>query len=311
MNFERVAAVFNISFPMSYFTFKRFSHFAEYCALRAMQLLLSVIPRSLALKSGALLGSGLYFAGIYRNVVEKNMETLNLWSIREQKRITRNLYRTMGRYAVDFLRGFPPLPPYSVVHGEILNDALAQGKGVIILLGHFGNWELLADIFGSKVSSLSVVAKPMRNPYVNQWLARKRNAAAVDTIYVDNALRKIYEAIKRNGIVAILIDQHAGSQGTLVPFLGRETSTIRTIAGLEHKTGCAVLPTYALLLDDDTYEIVLSIAPAPAAAGRSDDAIIAECQIQHNAILSEWIMRYPHHWFGWFHKRFKESINYD
>ena len=178
MNFERVTAVFNISFPMSYFTFKRFSHFAEYCALRAMQLLLSVIPRSLALKSGALLGSGLYLAGIYRDVVGKNMETLNLWSIREQKRITRNLYRTMGRYAVDFLRGFPPLPPYSVVHEEILHDALAQGEGVIILLGHFGNWELLADIFGSKVSSLSVVAKPMRNPYVNQWLARKRNAAA-------------------------------------------------------------------------------------------------------------------------------------
>jgi KDO2-lipid IV(A) lauroyltransferase len=295
---------------MSYLTFKHTSHIAEYCALRAMQFLLSAIPRSLALKGGALLGSSLYFIGIYRDVVEKNMELVNLWSISEQKRIIRNLYCTMGRYAVDFLRG-APLPPYSVVHGEILRDALAKGKGVIVMLGHFGNWELLADIFGSKVSSLSVVAKPMRNPYVNRWLAKKRNAAAVDTINFDKALRKIYEAIKRNGIVAILIDQHAGSQGTLVPFLGRETSTIRTVAGLEHKTGCAVLPTYALLLENDTYEIVLSIAPEPAAAGKSDDTIIAECQIQHNAILSQWIMQYPHHWFGWFHKRFKESINYD
>jgi len=217
----------------------------------------------------------------------------------------------MGRYAVDFLRGFPPLPRYSVVHGEVLDAALADGRGVIILLGHFGNWELLADIFGSKVPSLSVVAKPMRNPFVDRWLTRKRDAAAVDTIYVDNALRKIYEAIKKNGIVAILIDQHAGSQGTLVPFLGKETSTIRTVAGLAHKTGCAVLPTYALLLEDNTYEIVLANSPLPATEGMSSETIIAESQKRHNEILSDWVMQYPHHWFGWFHKRFKESITYD
>ncbi len=247
--------------------FKRISHIAEYCALRAMQFLLSIIPRSLALKGGASPRIRLHYAGVYRDVVRKNMEFVNHWTMDEQKRIARNLYRTMGRYAVDFLRGFPPLPPHFVAHEEILGDALAKGKGVIILLGHFGNWELLADIFGSRVDSLSVVAKPMRNPHVDRWLARKRDAASVNTIPVDHALRKMYEAIKKNGIVAVLIDQHAGTQGTLVPFLGRETSTIRTVAGLEHKTGCAVLPTYALLRDDDAYEIVLSSAPEPAGDG--------------------------------------------
>jgi lauroyl/myristoyl acyltransferase len=139
----------------------------------------------------------------------------------------------------------------------------------------------------------------------------KRDAAAVSTIYTDNALRKMYEAIKRNGIVAVLIDQHAGFQGTLVPFLGRKTSTIRTVAGLERRTGCAVLPTYALLGDDNAYRIVLSEAQEPAASGKSDDAIIEESLVQQNAILSEWVKRYPHHWFGWFHKRFKESVNYN
>jgi KDO2-lipid IV(A) lauroyltransferase len=289
---------------------KRVSHLLEYCALRAIQFLLAALPRSVALKGGAIIGAGLYHAGIYRSVVRKNMMLVDLWPLDEQERITRLLYRTMGRYAVDFLRGFPPLPPYTVAHEEILSAALAKGKGVIILLGHFGNWELLADIFGSRVASLSVVAKPMRNPLVDRWLAKKRDAAAVDTIYVDNALRKIYEALKRNGIVAVLIDQHAGTQGTLVPFLGRETSTIRTVAGLEYKTGCAVVPTYALLCEDNTYEIVLAEAPLPEMPGQSDDAVIAACQVQHNDILSEWVRRYPHHWFGWFHKRFKESIDY-
>jgi KDO2-lipid IV(A) lauroyltransferase len=296
---------------MTRLSFKRFSHIAEYGTLRAAQVLMSALPRSLALKGGALLGSGLYYAGVYRDVVRKNMEFVNLWPAGEQRRITWNLYRTMGRYAVDFLRGFPPLPRYTVVNGKVLDEALAKGKGVIILLGHFGNWELLADIFGAKVPSLSVVAKPMRNRYVDRWLARKRDAASVHTIYVDNALRKIYEALKKNGIVAILIDQHAGSQGTLVTFLGKETSTIRTVAGLALKTGCAVLPTYALLCSDGTYEIVLSEAPAPTVEGRSDEAVLAECQSRHNAILSAWVMHYPDHWFGWFHKRFKESVRYD
>ena len=166
-------------------------------------------------------------------------------------------------------------------------------------------------MFGSRVGCLNVVAKPMHNRLVDDWLATKRTAAKVETIYVEKALRKIYEVLKKNQILAILIDQHAGSQGTLVPFLGKPTSTVRTVAGFVCKTGCGVLPTYALLREDNSYDIVLSVASELDTTGISADQAIDEYQRQHNDILSVWIKQNPEHWFGWFHKRFRESINYN
>ena len=249
---------------------KKFSYIVEYLLLRLLQALLSLLPRKAALAFGALFGKSLYISGAYRKIVRKNMAFVNIWTPEEQKKITGKLYRMMGRYAVDFLRPSSPLPTHEIHNIELIQPLFNKGKGIIVLLGHFGNWELLADIFGSKIPNLSVVAKPMRNKLVDAWLARKRSAASVDTIYSDKALRRIYEAIKDNHMVAVLIDQNAGNQGTSVPFLARETSTIRTVAGLVRKTGCAVLPTYALLRDDNTYHVEISVAPQPELAGKSE-----------------------------------------
>jgi len=290
---------------------KKISHILEYLLLHLLQTLLSLLPREAALSFGALFGKCLYLSGAYRKIVRKNMAFVNIWTPEEQIKITGKLYRMMGRYVVDFLRPSSPLPPHQIKNFELIQPLFDKGKGIIVLLGHFGNWELLADIFGSKIPNLSVVAKPMRNKFVDAWLARKRAAASVETIYADKALRRIYEAIKNNGMVAVLIDQNAGSQGTPVMFLGKETSTIRTVAGLVCKTGCGVLPTYALLRDDNTYDIEFAVAPQPELSGKSDDDCISAYQLQHNDILSGWIRQYPEHWFGWFHKRFRESIQYN
>jgi Kdo2-lipid IVA lauroyltransferase/acyltransferase len=291
-------------------TVKEISHIIEYALLRLLQTVVSTIPRNTALAIGSILGNFLYSSGAYRKIVRKNMEFVSIWTPDEQETITKKLYRMMGRYAVDFLRSSSSLPPHRIHNFELVQPLFDRGKGVIVLLGHFGNWELLADIFGSKIPCLSVVAKPMRNRLVDRWLARKRAAASVETIYIDQALRKIYEAIRKNGMVAVLIDQNAGTQGTMAPFLGKETSTVRTVAGLVCKTGCAVLPIYALLRDDGSYDVPVSVAPQPEVAGKSDEERIAAYQRQHNDIVSSWIRQYPEHWFGWFHKRFRESIRY-
>jgi KDO2-lipid IV(A) lauroyltransferase len=279
--------------------------------LRLLQAFFSIAPRPAALGAGSFIGRCLYLSGAYRKVVSKNMEFVNIWPPDVQKAITKRLYRMMGRYAADFLRSRTPLPPHEIRNYEVIPPLFEKGKGVIALLGHFGNWELLADIFGHRLGCLSVVAKPMRNPLVDRWLAKKRAAASVETIYAEHALRKMYEAVRKNGIVAVLIDQNAGAQGTPAPFLGRETSTVRTVAGLVQKTGCAVLPIYALLRDDSSYEVSMSVAPEPDTTGKSGDECVTVYQRQHNDIVSGWIRQHPEHWFGWFHKRFRDSVRYN
>jgi lauroyl/myristoyl acyltransferase len=178
-------------------------------------------------------------------------------------------------------------------------------------LAHFGNWELLAAIWGRQVDDLNVIAKPMRNPLVEGWLLKKRTALSVKTIYTENALRGMLGALKRDGITAVLIDQYLGDMGTPAPFLGKTASTVRTAAGLARKTGASTLPVYALLRGDGSYDICFMDPDLPEFQdGASEEEVVSAIQAYHNDVISGWIREYPEHWFGWFHRRFRGYVNY-
>jgi len=246
---------------------------------------------------------------VYKKIVEKNFDHVGLWNESEKKRIIPKLYRNMGRYITDFLRKGKE-PPYRVDNEELLDVCSVRGKGTIVVLAHFGNWELLASIWGTKVNKLNVVAMPMKNPLVEKWVHGKRDATGVNTIYTKNALRGMLMALKKNEFTAILIDQSL-KMGTPAQFLGKTADTVRTAAGLIQKTGATALPVYAILQDDGSYYIYISIAEPPKFDSDDDEeAIITKIQTQHNDILSEWIKQHPEHWFGWFHKRFKRHLDY-
>lgn len=285
-------------------------HKFEYFILRALELMLALIPRRIGLKLGEIAGSILYISGIYRRTVIANMRYVGYWSEEQMTQIIKAFYKNIGRYAADFLRPSSPLPLYRIHNLEGLQAATAQEKGTIAILGHIGNWEVLANVFSRIVKDLSVVAKPMKNEFVDEWLARKRDQADVDTIYTRQALRKIMEVIRRKGTLAILIDQHGGKHGTTVPFLGKDANTVRTVAGIHYKTGCAVVPLYSIMQPDGSYDIYIDNLDPIDTTGMSEDEAITAYQRQHNEIISSWIIKYPEHWFGWFHKRYRGIIKY-
>jgi Kdo2-lipid IVA lauroyltransferase/acyltransferase len=289
------------------------SHYFEYAALRLVEFAVNLTPRRLALVLGGAVGSLLCLFGVYRRIVRKNFDHVGLWDKGQTDQIIRKLYRNMGRYAVDFLR-HGKLPPYRLNRYELYTSTRTKGKGTIIVLAHFGNWELLASIWGRQESDLNVIAKPMSNPLVEGWLLKKRTALGVSTIYTDSALRGMLTVLKRNGITAILIDQNMGSMGTPVPFLGKTASTVRTVAGLIRKTGAAAVPVYAIMGGDGRYDIEFFEAdppPAPQTGADGDsEAAITAIQAQHNDILSQWVKEHPEHWFGWFHRRYGGFVDY-
>lgn len=290
---------------------KKRSKYLEYISLRLIEEFLSIIPRPIALKVGESVGAILYLTGLYRHIALRNMEHIGLWDKQHIETNLRGLYRNIGRYATDFLRRTKKLPPYQIINFELVETAMSEGKGLIVLLAHYGNWELLAEVFGRAVKDLNVIAKPMKNELVDKWLGKKRSRSAVKTIYTKEALRKMLEVIKRNGIIAILIDQHAGRHGTMVPFLGKDANTVRTVAGIARKTDCSVLAISAIMDDkDNSYKIILEKPAKPDLHDKSEEECIAEYQRIHNEVISEWIRKDPQHWFGWFHKRFRGTISY-
>ncbi len=290
-------------------TVKFLTHRVEYIGLRMAEILM-LAPRPVALWFGAAIGSMLYYAGVYRKVVERNFDHTALFDERDKRKIIRSLYANIGRYGSDFLRAGRTPPPYTVENLAAVTRALSKGKGMIAVLAHFGNWELLASIFGSHFPDLNVLARPMHNPLVERWLFAKRKSAKVTPIYASGALRKIVTVLGRNGIIAMLIDQYAGEQGTPVPFLGKPANTVRTAAGIIHKTDCGVVLPYALLQPDGSYRVVIETAPAIAVSRDGKEAFIAAVQLAHNDVLSRWIRNYPDHYFGWFHRRFKDAVSY-
>lgn len=289
---------------------KTLSHSIEYYLLRIIEKFLSHIPRYIALNLGRFAGSIIYVSGIYRKTAVANMRHTGFWNEKEINSIIFKLYKNMGGYITDFLRTSSSPPKHRIHNLQVLEECFSRNKGTIVLLAHLGNWEMLAEVFGKKVPDLNVIAKRMKNQKVDRWLAYKRSRTGVFTIYSEQALRKMMEVVKRNGIVAILIDQHAGKHGTKVPFLGKPANTVRTVAGIVQKTGCSVLPAYSLIGKDGVYDIFLENISTPDLEANSAENSIEEYQKLHNEIISAWIRKYPEHYFGWFHKRFRNEISY-
>lgn len=282
----------------------------EFFLLQIIQFIFSILPRFITLKAGTLIGAFLYFNKAYMKTVQGNMRYCGYWTDEEVNAIIRKLYLNMGRYISDFLRTNKNSALYRFHNFEIVEKLISKDKGFIALLAHIGNWEYLAQLFGKRFTGLHVIAKPMKNRYVDNWLADKRNKTGVTTIYTQQALRKMFEVINNKGIIAILIDQHAGAHGTMIPFLGKDASTVRTVAGIVHKTRCSVLPVFAIMQKDGTYDIFMSEAELPDLNDKTNDKCIEIIQKQHNEIISSWIRQYPEHYFGWFHKRYRGIISY-
>jgi lauroyl/myristoyl acyltransferase len=215
----------------------------------------------------------------------------------------------MGRYFTDALRGGDI--PFQVADGSDtrLDRDRQNGKGLLLLFSHLGNWEQLLAYLSKRpfLSPATVVAKPLHNPLVDRWLERKRNrrAPGIGFVRPENAVRQSLRSLRAGGTAAYAIDQYGGRTGLPSAFLGQKTSTVRSTAGLEKKTQCRVVGAYALLLTDNTYRIVVEDLP-PA----NGEATVPDLLDRHNDLISGWIRQHPEHWFGWFHRRFRDVVEY-
>lgn len=288
----------------------RLSHFIEYLALRTLEFAASIIPRPACLALGSCFGMFLYHAGVYRKIVRKNLEHVNIWPADEMQAITRRLYANIGRYMAEFLHTSKKLPCIRFDRIDILEEQQKAGKGIIGIMAHIGNWEIFAPIFAPRISQLTVVTMPMHNRLVEKWLSGKRGRTGINIVYQDQAVRKILGTLRKNGIAALLIDQYAGPDGTPAPFLGKEANTIRSVAGLIRRVDCSVLGAYAILEKDLSYTVFFENVPASPVPKTDESAFIPVCQAAHNEMISNWIRKYPDHYFGWFHRRFKGTVDY-
>ncbi len=210
-----------------------------------------------------------------------------------------------GRVMSDFMRAASRTPE-EVLNSiqaeglERLDAALAQGKGVILVTAHFGNWERMANYLVLKGYKLSVVARDANDPEMNALVTDLRNASGVEVISRGNAARQILTKLKRNEAVGILPDQN--SDEVFVPFFGVPCGTVQGPAVLSLRSGAPILPMYCARIGVGKYRFWVEPAIEPEVGFEPVEGLTRAV----NVSLEGAIRQYPDQYL-WIHNRWKSA----
>ncbi len=261
-------------------------------------------------KFGSLLGTLWYYG--YRRRVDVSRENILRafpgMSDKDAARIASASFRSIAATFMEFAR-FPYMNAADaarrarVTTPELLERLRDEGKGGILVTGHYGNWELFGGAVAGLGFPMSFVVGRQTNRYVDARINEYRRCMGVSVIERGAALRAVPRALARNEFVAVLSDQDAGKSGVFVDFLGTPASTPRGAGFYSHKTGSPVLPGRIVRLPDGSHEGTFTEPIYPDAGAESGDDIQRITQaftreLEHAVRLN------PNHYF-WPHRRWK------
>lgn len=240
-----------------------------------------------------------------RSALSKDL-SLNL----SPEEVIRESFRNLGRSFIEIVkiyygRGNKLVEGTAIRGMENFERARTKGKGVIFITGHCGNWELLAITSAFRGVPLSVVARPLNNPYLNKILEMARSRFGNRIVYKKGALRDMISTLKDYGCVGILMDQAVvPGEGCIVDFLGRGAWTTKVPALIARKTGAPVLPAF-IRRTGKVHEII--ICPEVELSSNSDreDAVKDDTR-EFSGFIETYVRENPSQWL-WLHRRWKRA----
>lgn len=282
--------------------------------LQAILFLVCSLPLSLLpVKAGELFGLILYHLWKSRREIAtdnlKRSIALHALSLpHSPEEVIREHFKNLGLSFIEIIkiyygRGRTILGKTVIKGIDNFEKARARGKGILLITGHCGNWELLAILASYKVAPISVVVRPLNNPYLNAFLQKARSRFGNRVIDKKGALRAILATLKEGGIVGILMDQAVLSEeGFVIDFLGRGAWTSKMPALIARKTAAAVVPAF-IRRDGKGHEII--IYPEVSLSSLSDhgQAVRKDTQV-FSRFIEDYIRMNPSEWL-WLHKRWK------
>jgi Kdo2-lipid IVA lauroyltransferase/acyltransferase len=185
-----------------------------------------------------------------------------------------------------------------------LDDALAGGRGALAITGHVGNWELLAATVAARYG-LSVVARRVHDERFNSLITRFRGDRGMEVLLRDapDFLAQVRDALGRNRIVALLMDQDSRGAGVFVPFFGRPARTPPGAAVLALRTHAPVVTVFIRRRPAGGHLISFERFPVEPGAGKGQ---IVELTARFTAAIEAAIRRAPAEWV-WWHERWRRQ----
>lgn len=266
-----------------------------------------------AVSAGARLGLlGYSPVRIRRSVVEQQVAfALPELGPAEVRRISREAYASLGRTTVETAL-LPTLSRHQVldlipeVEGlDMVERALTNGRGAILVTGHLGNWELGGAYLAARGYAVSAVVRRQGNPLFDRYLNRTRQAMGNEVVYDIDAVRRIPRALAENRLVALVSDQGVRTlASTYVPFFGKLAKTPRGPAVFALRLDVPVIFGTALRQPDGRFRLAFEEVPVHRTGDR--DADVDRIVADYTTTLERWVRRAPEQYF-WHHKRWKRQ----
>lgn len=194
-------------------------------------------------------------------------------------------------------------PDYVRVEGlDVLDEALAEGRGAFAVTGHVGNWELLAATIVSRGYRASVVARRVNDERFNDLITRFRGDKGMDILLRDapDFMTRVRDALKAGHIVAILMDQDSRGAGVFVPFFGRLAHTPPGAAVLALRTHAPVVAVFIRRRPEGGHVVTFERVSTEG-GGRGQ---ILELTARFTAAIEAAIRKSPSEWV-WWHERWR------
>jgi KDO2-lipid IV(A) lauroyltransferase len=183
---------------------------------------------------------------------------------------------------------------------------LEKKKGGLLLVGHFGNWELMGFMSKMIGNPILVIAKPIKQVRIDRWITGIRKVAGLEMMLPVNAAQKVIKALSENRIIGILIDQRAKrSRGVWIDFFGRKAPTTQGLAVLALKTGAPVVPVFMVRNGFQKHRLIIKAPLELIRTGDLEKDILANTQL-FTQTLESMIRQYPDQYF-WLHRRWERK----
>ena len=286
-------------------------YWLEYIPFIITASIVRTLPRTTALKIGGWLGSlgRLLQPRRVRIATENLQHAYPEMSPVEIAATIDKMFTCLGQSFVEMLRldkyrDVQDLSAFFHTNGvENVRNALALGRGCIILTGHVGFWEAGNICLPMLGIPFAAVAKPMHNRLVDKYFQRMRTSAGSYLIGSRKGARGILKALQNNHCVGLLLDQHIGGKSSVsVPFFGRQAHTTTIITQMAIRYRVPIIPAFVYRRRDTTYQCDFG-SIVVLEGDLSDESVRANTALL-NRLTEEGIRKEIGQWF-WLHRRWR------
>ena len=267
----------------------------------------------------SLLGSAMYsLFPLRRRIVMANLRQVfgDQLSEPELRRLARCFYSHFAKTIVEDLAMVVSSErriagKVDVIGVEHVLEAAERGRGILVLTGHFGNWELSAGAamlqFKQYQNRFHVIRKSLA-PGLEGLVFGHFRTAGLRIISAANALTHVFDALEKNDVIIFIMDQHqvVGSKAVAVEFFGKEAGTNRSLALVARQSGAPVIPASSCRKPDGRH-VMQFHPPLEWISADSSREEIYRNTLGYNQVLEKFVLDHPDQWW-WMHRRWKIEI---